>query len=94
MRQYMKGKEIDKDVFAPDFYVFDTCTNFIRTIPDLLHDEKKLEDLDTTQEDHIADECRYFIMSRPYHNNKKASDSVTQSNFWKIRDQSAGERSY
>lgn len=46
-------------------YVFDTCKHFIRTVPSLIHDETMVEDLDTTQEDHIADECRYFCMSRP-----------------------------
>ena len=44
------------------FYVFDTCKDFIRTIPPLVYDEKNVEDIDTTQEDHIYDECRYFLM--------------------------------
>ena len=46
-------------------YVFDTCTNFIRTIPTLQYDEHKKEDLDTHGEDHAADEWRYFCMNRP-----------------------------
>lgn len=46
----------------PMFYVFDTCKDFIRTIPQLVYDEKNVEDIDTTQEDHIYDECRYFLM--------------------------------
>ncbi len=46
-------------------YTFSDDKHFIRTIPSLLHDETKVEDLDTTQEDHIADECRYFCMARP-----------------------------
>lgn len=49
----------------PMLYVFNTDRQFIRTIPSLIHDETKLEDLDTTQEDHIADESRYFCMARP-----------------------------
>lgn len=47
------------------FYVFKDCKHFIRTIPQLCYDEHKLEDIDTTQEDHIADEWRYACMSRP-----------------------------
>lgn len=47
------------------FYVFTTCKNHIRTIPTLIHDEVKVEDIDTTLEDHIADEWRYVCMSRP-----------------------------
>lgn len=49
----------------PKFYVFDTCRSFIRTIPDLVYDEKNVEDIDTTQEDHIYDECRYVLMDHP-----------------------------
>lgn len=46
----------------PMLYVFDTCKHFIRTIPSLVYDEKKVEDVDTTQEDHIYDELRYACM--------------------------------
>lgn len=61
MRQRMEG--IDG---IPMFYVFNTCRDFIRTIPALLYDEKDYEDLDTNMEDHIADESRYAVMSRPW----------------------------
>ena len=47
------------------FYVFSSCKGFIRTIPTLLHSERQPEDLDSSQEDHIADEWRYLCMSRP-----------------------------
>ena len=46
-------------------YIFDTCRAFIRTIPELIYSETRPEDLDTTQEDHVADETRYLCMSRP-----------------------------
>lgn len=49
----------------PRFYVLDTCQDFIRTIPTLIHDEHKPEDLDTHGEDHAADDWRYLCMSRP-----------------------------
>lgn len=49
----------------PMMYVFSTCTDFIRTIPTLCYDEHKVEDIDTAGEDHIYDETRYFLMSRP-----------------------------
>ena len=49
----------------PMMYIFSNCKAFIRTIPLLLYDENKPEDLDTEGEDHIADETRYFLMSRP-----------------------------
>ena len=48
----------------PRMYIFNTCKNFIRTIPLLRFSEKpsEIEDLDTTQEDHIADDTRYMCM--------------------------------
>ena len=49
----------------PMFQVFDTCKHFIRTIPNLVYSESNVEDIDTTQEDHIYDECRYVLMENP-----------------------------
>ena len=49
----------------PKFQVFSTCRHFIRTIPDIVYDEKYVEDIDTSQEDHIYDECRYVLMENP-----------------------------
>lgn len=50
----------------PMLVFFDTCVHTIRTLPALQHDEAKPEDLDTSAEDHAADETRYACMSRPY----------------------------
>lgn len=49
----------------PKMYVFSNCKAFIRTLPSLVYDDNKVEDLDTEGEDHIADETRYFCMARP-----------------------------
>lgn len=49
----------------PMLYVFKNCRAFIRTIPALLFDARNSEDLDTSQEDHVADETRYFLMAHP-----------------------------
>ena len=53
------------DSGIPMMYIFSNCRAFIRTIPLLVYDEHKVEDIDTTQEDHVADEVRYECMSRP-----------------------------
>lgn len=50
---------------CPMMYVFKNCAAFIRTIPLLQYDAQRVEDLDSDGEDHIADETRYFFMSRP-----------------------------
>lgn len=49
----------------PMMYVFKNCKAFIRTVPLMLYDETHTEDLDTSLEDHVCDEWRYFCMSRP-----------------------------
>lgn len=49
----------------PMMYVFSNCKAFIRTIPLLQYDAHSPEDLDSAGEDHVADEARYFLMSRP-----------------------------
>jgi N12 class adenine-specific DNA methylase len=46
-------------------YIFDNCKDAIRTLPLMMYDEHKPEDLDTDMEDHIADSLRYFCMMRP-----------------------------
>ena len=46
----------------PMFYVFRTCEDYIRTVPNLVYSEKDVEDIDTDGEDHIYDESRYAIM--------------------------------
>ena len=62
--QYHYRFAFDKDGH-PMFYCFDTCKHFIRTIPTLVYDQKHVEDIDTTQEDHIYDETRYVMMENP-----------------------------
>ena len=49
----------------PRMYVFEGCKAFIRTVPLMMYDKHKVEDLDTDLEDHVCDEWRYTCMSRP-----------------------------
>lgn len=49
----------------PRMYIFDNCTQFIRTIPLMQYSRYQREDMDTNLEDHIADETRYMCMTRP-----------------------------
>ena len=49
----------------PMFQVFSTCKEFIRTVPALVYDQVKVEDIDTDTEDHIYDEWRYVMMEHP-----------------------------
>ena len=56
--------QFDQEGYAR-MYVFDSCRAFIRTMPLMMYSETHPEDLDTTLEDHVADEVRYMCMSRP-----------------------------
>ena len=44
-------------------YICSNCEEWIRTVPVLMRDEKKFDDVNTDMEDHIADECRYMCQS-------------------------------
>jgi hypothetical protein len=48
----------------PKMQIFKTCRQFIRTIPALPYDLRKVEDVDSNAEDHVYDETRYMLMSR------------------------------
>lgn len=58
MHQYLACKDSN-----PKLVYFHTCVDSIRTIPSLIHDDIKPEDLDTDGEDHAADCDRYLLMS-------------------------------
>jgi hypothetical protein len=66
-REYLAWKRDENGVLvqAPTLQVFDTCVNTVRTIPALVFDEHRADDVDSDGEDHAADETRYALMSRP-----------------------------
>jgi phage terminase large subunit len=47
---------------GPGLQVFSTCPNLIRTLPALVYDPHRPEDVDTDGEDHAADALRYGLM--------------------------------
>lgn len=49
----------------PMMYIFSNCKAFIRTIPTLIYDVNRTEDVDTKLEDHCYDECRYLCAANP-----------------------------
>ncbi len=50
---------------VPRLYFSEDCSDLLRTLPTLQHDDLDSEDLDTEGEDHAADSLRYGVMSRP-----------------------------
>lgn len=71
---------------APDgkpwLMVHPACTYLTRTIPSLISDLNKPEDVDTDGEDHAADALRYFLMSRPSPGTSKAKTPVQE---WSLK---------
>lgn len=62
VRQRIAG---DED--GPMLYATKNCHDgFWRTMPDIVMDERHVEDVDTDQEDHAYDDTRYACMSRPW----------------------------
>ena len=58
------------------------CINAIATIPTLIHDEVKVEDINTDGEDHAADSARYGVMSRPMSSEKPVKTPERKSLIW------------
>jgi len=61
MHQYLRWD--DKPDKEPLIKFFNVCNNSIRTIPSLIHDDKRPEDLNTNMEDHLADCTRYLLQT-------------------------------
>lgn len=62
----VRSRLVGDDDERPMMFVFSTCVDTIRTLPVLQHDRSRPEDLDTSAEDHAADDVRYAAMSRPW----------------------------
>ncbi len=77
LREYLKPYLKQNEPTAK-LQVFSTCTELIRTLPSLIYDEHKVEDLDSDGEDHGADAIRYGIMSRPKPNMTAAEKERAQ----------------
>lgn len=90
MRERIKK---DEEGYAM-LYVFDTCEHLIRTLPGLIHDEKKVEDLDTTQEDHAADAVRYWCMARPIANRITKKKALDQKAYNPLSGQDSQRNNY
>lgn len=61
VREYLKDAPDGK----PYLQVFSNCTNLIKAMPLMVHDERKVEDVKDHPLDHGPDSLRYGLMSRP-----------------------------
>jgi hypothetical protein len=65
VRRMLKAALADKPE-EPALYIFNTCTQFIRTVPVLPRDQRDPDDVDTAAEDHIYDAVRYRVTAPKY----------------------------
>lgn len=83
VREYLRDPQ-----GKPHIFIGENCVNLIRTLPSLVHDEIKVEDVNTDGEDHAADAIRYGVMSRPRPSDLKQLDKYKEMDarsklFWK-----------
>ena len=64
----------------PMMYIFEPCKGFIRTMPELIYDEHRPEDVDTECEDHVYDDCRYLCQLNPIAPRKSIPAKARQYN--------------
>ncbi len=60
VRELLEGGK-QTELETPGLFIFETCRQFIRTVPVLMRDESNPDDIDTDAEDHVADEVRYRL---------------------------------
>lgn len=90
VRQRIAG---DED--GPMLYATKNCHDgFWRTMPDLVMDERKVEDVDTDQEDHAYDDTRYACQSRPWMSVVKEKKAPVDRWMKKFEGTSANEESW
>jgi phage terminase large subunit len=85
MRDYLRLRPSPYGTMEAGIVFFKTCSNAIRTIPEMIYDAIKVEDMDTDLEDHASDSIRYGLVSKII----KPSDTTT-----KDRQQQEREREW
>ncbi|MFA5150665.1 MAG: Terminase-like family protein [Candidatus Omnitrophota bacterium] len=78
-RQFHEHLKVPRDADGavngvPMLQVYASCNHFIRTIPALIIDDNNIEDIDSSGEDHCADEAAHILVERPI----KAANSVSE----------------
>jgi hypothetical protein len=65
LHEYLDWTEASggSEMFPPRLLVFKSCANLIRTLPLLVKDDNRPEDVDTDMEDHAPDALRYLMMT-------------------------------
>ena len=65
VKQFHERLRVPENGDPPMFQVFDTCTQFIRTIPMLQQKQSAPDEVDDSGEDHVYDAISLVFMARP-----------------------------
>ena len=82
IRDMLKSYNDQHGQLTANLLVTDNCRALIRTLPSMIYDDKKPEDMNTDGEDHASDELRYAIMSRQIIPDKRPEPVTLASDFW------------
>jgi len=80
------------DAKPPKLKIFENCHYLIETLPGLIRDDNKPEDLNTQGEDHAADALRYGLMTKPMLSRKPVEDIPTNSVMYHIQQMEKNKR--
>ena len=61
VHEALAEQEWDDGTVSPRLQIMENCVNLIRTLPQMVHDPTRPEDLDTDGEDHAVDALRYGL---------------------------------
>ncbi|MCL1894815.1 MAG: hypothetical protein FWG02_11410 [Holophagaceae bacterium] len=62
LRTHLESSLKKNEMEHPGIFIFDSCLDWIRTVPVLPRDEDDPEDINTDAEDHAYDETRYRLI--------------------------------
>lgn len=93
MRDFLRPIDLGGGRKTARLQICDCCPNLIRTLPEMVHDDKKPEDLDSEAESHASDSVRYGIMSR-FSNPKlpKTENEIIDQTLVDLRKQTTKKR--
>lgn len=76
----------------PRLQVFSNCLKLIETLPGLIHDSRKPEDVDSSGDDHHSDALRYGLMTRPISSYKVKARHIPEFSFEGIMNRKYEQR--
>lgn len=93
LKEWLDPYKDEQEIMTADLVIANNCENLIRTLPQLLKDEKDPNDvaLEPHELTHAPDAIRYFIAGRPAPTIKKKPDNIYNFEFEKPKPNPLGK---